>query len=241
MLSDPQKNMINLKAKIEKIFQDNIRYANPNQAVNQADSLDALSKDLYADSKRFIYELLQNADDSAVDDIFVNVWIKIIDNNLIVAHSGKPFDERDIQGICNINNGTKKSDITKTGYKGIGFKSVFGQSQKVIIFTNSEYFKFDADYKHDWKWEESSQNIWEKENDRKFQYPWQIIPIYLQPNEIETNIHEYLQSVEATVATVIELKNNKDIIDSLKELSQKTNMYLFLKKISNIFLTPNKV
>ena len=235
MLSAPPKNMINLKAKIEKIFQDNIKYANPNQAVNQADSLDALSKDLYADSKRFIYELLQNADDSAVGDIFVNVWIKIIDNKLIVAHSGKPFDERDIQGICNINNGTKKSDITKTGYKGIGFKSVFGQSQKVIIFTNSEYFKFDADYKHDWKWEESSQDIWEKENDRKFQYPWQIIPIYLQPNEIETNIHEYLQSVKATVATVIELKNNKDIIDSLKELSQKTNMYLFLKKISNIF------
>lgn len=227
--------MINLKAKIEKIFQDNIRYANPNQAVNQADSLDALSKDLYADSKRFIYELLQNADDSAVDDIFVNVWIKIIDNNLIVAHSGKPFDERDIQGICNINNGTKKSDITKTGYKGIGFKSVFGQSRKVIIFTNSEYFKFDADYKHDWTWKEQPQDIWEKENDRKFQYPWQIIPIYLQSNEIETNIHEYLQSVEATVATVIELKNNKDIIDSLKELSQKTNMYLFLKKISNIF------
>ncbi|KGA21945.1 transcriptional regulator [Pectobacterium brasiliense] len=225
---------MNLKAKVVKTFQDNINYSNPNQAVNQADSLDALSKDLYADSKRFIYELLQNADDSAVDGKSVNVWIKIIENNLIVAHSGKPFDERDIQGICNINNGTKKSDITKTGYKGIGFKSVFGQSQKVIVFTNNEYFKFDVNYKHNWQWEESSQDKWEKENDRKFQYPWQIIPIYLQSNEIETNIHEYLRSIKATVATVIELKNDKDIIDSLQELSQKTNMYLFLKNISNI-------
>ncbi|AUV08178.1 sacsin N-terminal ATP-binding-like domain-containing protein [Citrobacter freundii complex sp. CFNIH9] len=230
----PQSNIISLKEKIVKTFQDNINYSNPNQAVNQADSLDALSKDLYADSKRFIYELLQNADDSAVDGKSVNVWIKIIGNNLIVSHSGKPFDERDIQGICNINNGTKKSDITKTGYKGIGFKSVFGQSQKVIIFTNSEYFKFDANYKHNWQWEESSQDKWEKENDRKFQYPWQIIPIYLQSNEIETNIHEYLQSIKATVATVIELKTNNDIIASLQELSQKTNMYLFLKNISNI-------
>jgi hypothetical protein len=57
----------------------------------------------------FVLELLQNADDSAVDGKSVNVWIKIIGNNLIVSHSGKPFDERDIQGICNINNGTKKS------------------------------------------------------------------------------------------------------------------------------------
>lgn len=223
-----------LECKINNIFKENTNYTNPSQAVNQAASLDALSKDLYADSKRFIYELLQNADDSSINGQPVQVWIKIIDNNLVVAHSGKPFDERDVIGICNINNGTKKSDISKTGYKGIGFKSVFGQSQKVIIFTNHEYFKFDAFYEHEWKWDNTQVN-WEQENDREFQYPWQIIPIYIQQQEIDNNIFNYLNSIEANVATIIELQGNHEVLESIKELSQKNNMYLFLKNISNIF------
>ena len=224
----------NLQQRINELYKHNSQYNTPEQAVNQADSLDALSKDLYADSKRFIYELLQNADDSTINGQSVQVWIKIIGNNLIVAHSGKPFSERDAQGICNINNGTKKSDISKTGYKGIGFKSVFGQSKKVIIYTNQEYFKFDAYYDHGWKWE-NSQADWEQVNDRKFQYPWQIIPIYIQEQNIDTNIYDYINTTQANVATIIELQNYEETCNALEELSQKTNMYLFLKNISRIF------
>ncbi|WP_242860266.1 hypothetical protein [Desulfosporosinus sp. I2] len=102
---------MSLKTDIEKIFSDNTNYANPSQAVNQASSLNALSGDLYTDSKRFIYELLQNADDSSQNNEAVKVWIKILDDNLVVAHSGRPFTTRDLQGICNVNNGTKKSDL----------------------------------------------------------------------------------------------------------------------------------
>ncbi len=226
---------MSLQKKIEELYRNNSVYNNPDQAVNQADSLDALSKDLYADSKRFIYELLQNADDSTIKGQSVQVWIKIIENHLIVAHSGKPFNDRDVQGICNINNGTKKSDIAKTGYKGIGFKSVFGQSQKVIIFTNNEYFRFDASYEYDWIWEDIDKDNWEQENDRKFQYPWQIIPIYMLQEEINKEVSDYLGSTKANVATIIELQNYHEILESIKELSQKTNMYLFLKNISHIF------
>ena len=111
---------------VEKLFIDNTSYTTPDQATNQASSLDALSKDLYTDSKRFVYELLQNADDSAEGGSTVKVWIKAIGDVLIVAHSGKVFDERDVNGLCHVNNGTKKADSTKTGYKGIGFKFVFG-------------------------------------------------------------------------------------------------------------------
>lgn len=150
---DGWENIMSLKADIEKIFVDNTSYTNPSQAVNQASSLNALSADLYTDSKRFIYELLQNADDSSHNNDAVKVWIRLFGNNLVMAHSGTPFTARDLQGICNINNGTKKSDLTKTGYKGIGFKSVFGQSDKVTIYTKDEYFRFDASYSFDWKWE----------------------------------------------------------------------------------------
>ena len=224
---------MSLKTEIEKIFLDNTNYANPSQAVNQASSLNALSGDLYTDSKRFIYELLQNADDSSQNSETVKVWIKIFGDNLVVAHSGRPFTTRDLQGICNVNNGTKKSDLTKTGYKGIGFKSVFGQSDKVTIFTKDEYFRFDSSYSFDWKWD-VSKKIWEQSNDRKFQFPWQIIPIYTEVKEVFEPINQFLKDIDASVATIILMKNVNETSQAAQSLSQNLNMFLFLKNINEI-------
>lgn len=226
-------DIMSLKADIEKIFIDNTSYMNPGQAVNQASSLNALSADLYTDSKRFIYELLQNADDSSPNNDGVKVWIKIFGNNLVIAHSGTPFTARDLQGICNINNGTKKSDLTKTGYKGIGFKSVFGQSDKVTIYTKDEYFRFDASYSFEWKWEESK-ITWENNNDRKFQFPWQIIPIYTEEKEVLESINQFLSKNKANVATIIQMKNATETSLAGQNLSQNLNMFLFLKNICEI-------
>ncbi|MEI2466736.1 sacsin N-terminal ATP-binding-like domain-containing protein [Niallia taxi] len=222
-----------LKKDIEKIFLENTDYAKPGQAVNQASSLNALSGDLYTDSTRFIYELLQNADDSAEDGAPVRVWIKILGNNLVIAHSGKPFTSRDLHGICNVNNGTKKSDVSKTGYKGIGFKSVFGQSDKVTIYTKGEYFRFDSSFHFNWKWSESQKN-WEESNDRSFQFPWQIIPIYTPTFEIEAEINNYLSRIDANVATIVEMNNPTETLQAADKLSMNLNMFLFLKNISEI-------
>jgi len=224
---------LGLKKDVEKIFIDNTNYANPGQAVNQASSLNALSADLYTDSKRFIYELLQNADDSAFDDDGVKVWIKDFGNRLVVAHSGKPFSSRDLQGICNINNGTKKADLSKTGYKGIGFKSVFGQSENVVIFSNKDFFRFDSSYPFKWKWDDTKIK-WEKENDRDFQFPWQIIPIYTEAKEVDGEIKRFLENVSANVATIIEMKNINETIQAVINLSKNMNMFLFLKNITEI-------
>jgi len=222
---------MSIKSDILKIFNENQNYTTPSQAVNQASSLDSLSSDLYTDSKRFIYELLQNADDSSIDNLPVKVWIKIFGENLVIAHSGKAFTARDIQGICNVNNGTKRSDSTKTGYKGIGFKSVFGQSDKVTIFTDGEYFRFDSSYAFAWNWE-SAKEVWEQGNDRKFQFPWQIIPIFTESTEVPEPISEFLESINFTVATIVKLDHMHETILAINDLSQNINMFLFLKNIS---------
>lgn len=224
---------MSLKLEIEKIFKDNTNYTNPGQAVNQASSLDTLSSDLYTDSKRFIYELLQNADDSSQKGEDVKVWIKAFDNNLVIAHSGSSFTPRDLQGICNINNGTKKSDPTKTGYKGIGFKSVFGQSDKVTIYTKNEYFRFDALYQFEWNWEEPKE-VWESNNDRKFQFPWQIIPIYTETKDVLKPINRFLRDNNVNVGTIIQMKNTIETSQAVQDLSQNLNMFLFLKNICEI-------
>lgn len=232
---------MSLKKEIKRMFFDNSNYSNPSQAVNQASSLNSLSSDLYTDSKRFIYELLQNADDSSQDNEDVKVWIKSFGDDLVIAHSGKPFTARDLQGICNINNGTKKSDLTKTGYKGIGFKSVFGQSDRVTIFSSNEYFRFDSTYPFEWKWDKSKE-VWEENNDRSFQYPWQIIPIYTDVNEIPESINQFIEEVGANVATIVKMKNVDETNQAVQSLSQNINMFLFLKNISQInFETSEKI
>lgn len=233
ILKNRQEIYMILKEMIQSIFDDNVNYVNPTQAVNQASSLDALSDDLYTDSTRFIYELLQNADDSSTNEKGVKVWIKVFEDNLLIAHSGAIFNSDDVRGICNINNGTKKSDINKTGYKGIGFKSVFGQSRNVTIYTNKEYFKFDSTYEHKWRWDES-QEKWEKRNQRKFQFPWQIIPIYLAQDLIPKSINQYLNEIGANVATIIKLENLSDALESINKISENPNLFLFLKNITQI-------
>jgi Caspase domain/Schlafen, AlbA_2 len=224
---------MSIRKAVEKLFYDNTNYTTPDQATNQASSLDALSTDLYTDSKRFIYELLQNADDSPEEGLPVKVWIKAFGDILVVAHSGKAFDERDVQGLCSVNNGTKKADASKTGYKGIGFKSVFGQSKQVTVYTNNEYFRFDSSFPFVWQWDECKAE-WERNSEREFVDPWQIIPIYTEYKDISEPIHQYLQAVEATVATIIELDNVIDTFLALQELSGNVNMFLFLKNISEI-------
>lgn len=137
---------MSLSEHIKRIFDNNTCYALPEQAINQAESLKSLSRDLYTDSKRFIYELLQNADDSAFPNTVVDIYIKFFGNIMLLAHTGQPFTARDIEGLCSVSHGTKKNSIEKTGYKGIGFKAVFGQSNKVIVYSQDNYFRFDETY-----------------------------------------------------------------------------------------------
>ncbi|WP_119790743.1 DarT ssDNA thymidine ADP-ribosyltransferase family protein [Flavobacterium anhuiense] len=232
---------MSIKSAVEEIFNQNTDYKLPIQAVNIAAPLKYLSSDLYQDSKRFVYELLQNADDSSVSGGKVRIVIKMFGECLVVAHTGKAFDDRDVRGISGIDDGTKKEDVDKTGFKGIGFKSVFGQSEKVTIFSDGEYFRFDSSFQHKWSGDwEGSQKEWETKNKRSFEMPWQIIPIYTAITEIDDSIHRFLLDERFSVGTIIMLKNSESIKNALSELAQKVNMYLFLKNVNEISFITDK-
>ena len=227
---------MSLKNVIEKIFTVQTDYTHPEHAINQAQSLNALSTDLYTDSKRFIYELIQNADDSAILSKSLDITIALIDGYLIVAHTGKEFDERDVKGICGVNHGTKKNDPQKTGYKGIGFKDVFGKSDYVLIYTKEEYFRFDSDFKPSWKTAWSvNQTKWEEENDRKVVYPWQITPIWTERKEIAKTVINFIESQKCSVATIIRLHNIPEARQAIIELKSQSNMFLFLRNVNKLY------
>jgi hypothetical protein len=77
-----------LRQIIDNLSSENTDYKYPAQVINQAESLKSLSSDLYTDNIRFIYELVQNADDAQA----INVTLAILDDQyLIIAHNGNKY------------------------------------------------------------------------------------------------------------------------------------------------------
>ncbi len=89
----------------------------------------------YSDRTHFIYEILQNAEDARA----TKIRFELRKDKLCIYHNGRPFDERDIQGICGIADGTK-DDGTRIGHFGIGFKSVYCYTEEPQIYSGQYHF-----------------------------------------------------------------------------------------------------
>lgn len=91
---------------------------------------------LYTNRTHFIFELLQNAEDAGAS----KVLFRLFDDRLEVAHDGRPFNEKDVRGICGVGEGTKAEDLTQIGKFGIGFKSVYAYTSTPEIYSGDESF-----------------------------------------------------------------------------------------------------
>lgn len=89
----------------------------------------------YSDRTHFIYEILQNAEDAGAS----RIKFHLTENALEIFHDGRPFDEKDIDGVCGIANGTKE-DGTRIGHFGIGFKSVYCYTEIPKIYSGDYHF-----------------------------------------------------------------------------------------------------
>lgn len=88
----------------------------PKQANTLANLLNTISSDIFSENQRFIFEFIQNADDSA-NTVGNEIYFDFHTDFLTISHKGKPFDKEDIHAITDAGEGTKSTDITKTGYK----------------------------------------------------------------------------------------------------------------------------
>ena len=61
----------------------------------------------------------------------------------ILTHDGYAFNKHDFESITSAAKSTKSANKKKTGYKGIGFKSVFTNSNSVLIRSRGYVFAFD--------------------------------------------------------------------------------------------------
>lgn len=122
-----------------QIFKKN---TSPRTNVTVAHLLAEVGKNMYSSKDRMFYELIQNADDASAKN-GVRVRVDTSGDYLTLSHNGFSFNKDDFEAITSAANGTKKANENKTGYKGIGFKSVFTDSEQVYIKTGGYQFKFD--------------------------------------------------------------------------------------------------
>lgn len=199
---------------IDRLFEETSVYNNISQAKMAAALLNTVASDIYSESERFIFELVQNADDAAlaVDN---EVVFDFLPEHLIVSHNGKPFSAEDVKSLTSAGESTKTNDSTKTGYKGIGFKSVFGMSKKVIIFSGGFQFRFDK-------------------NAHEGTLPWQIIPIWTDTDKLSPLLQNSLAQNKHNVSTILEIENENTLEADLKKLIFGGQILLFLRKVSKI-------
>jgi hypothetical protein len=90
---------------------------------------------MYADTAHFVFEILQNADDAGASEV---VFV-VSEEGLVIEHNGNPFTSDDVKAISYFGKG--KTDITKIGHFGLGFKSVFSYTASPRIHSGDESFE----------------------------------------------------------------------------------------------------
>lgn len=104
------------------------------------------------DRAHFIYELLQNAEDSCErartkeKRTDFRISFELLKDKLRVSHNGITFDRDDVIGISEILEGTKENDPSQIGKFGIGFKSVFLYSESPEVYSGDKSFRFIKGY-----------------------------------------------------------------------------------------------
>lgn len=95
---------------------------------------------VYSNNQRFIYELIQNVDDCEYEDITdCNLEVRFCYDHepaqIIFTYNEKGFTPENVFAITGIAEASKNisADKVEIGEKGIGFKSVFGIAEKVLI------------------------------------------------------------------------------------------------------------
>ncbi|MGG9960000.1 sacsin N-terminal ATP-binding-like domain-containing protein [Ferruginibacter sp. SUN106] len=186
---------------------------------NNIQSLRIIEREINRVKEAFIYELLQNADDYPLPNKKVDVKIFTTTNEFIFSHNGSPFKFNNVYALCNINDGDKQDDVDKIGYKGIGFKSVFAYSEKVLVKSGKYIFKFDK-----------------KHPEFQREKPFQIIPIWIENLSALKEL-----PIKENVNVVIESKLGKSKIEEWKVLlndifsqESSTPVILFLRNIRNV-------
>ncbi|KAI0508878.1 hypothetical protein F5B22DRAFT_638424 [Xylaria bambusicola] len=106
-----------------------------------------LATNLYTSKARFIFELLQNADDNTYSKALGSgdipyLSFRVHPRCIVVECNEDGFTDKNLAAICSIGKSSKVGGQGYIGEKGIGFKSVFMAASKVHIQSGAFSFSF---------------------------------------------------------------------------------------------------
>jgi hypothetical protein len=156
-------------------------------------SIKTITFEINKQPETFVYELLQNANDYPNTERKVNVHFEIFEEYLLFSHNGAPFQFKNVNALCGINEGDKRDNKEAIGFKGIGFKSVFKDNNYVILNSGGFLFRFDQSYFH--------------KNPKK---PWQLIPIWTEKEELAPKLKN--KNIWQMPVSFIFRPKNKDVL-----------------------------
>jgi hypothetical protein len=186
-------------------------------AGNLMRAIETISIDINTEPTTFIFELIQNADDYPNSDNNVSITFQIDDSHLIIKHNGSEFEVNNTVALCGVNEGDKRADSNKIGFKGIGFKSIFKDANFAYVKSGDFSFRFDEEF-------------WRKQGIEIF---WHITPIHTPSNEFkqvlktESNVNivikpNALQALKTYKETFVTHFNNERILLFLRNVKSLT-------------------
>lgn len=103
-----------------------------------------LAEQVYTSNNRFLYELIQNAEDNLYPDgVVPRLSFTLEPGRIVVDSNESGFTIPNIVAICKIAKSTKTGQKKYIGEKGIGFKSVFNVARKVHVQSEPYSFAFE--------------------------------------------------------------------------------------------------
>lgn len=129
--------MNNLTSPLAELTNKRKKWVEANRENGFEEGITNLLTDLYPENAHFIYELLQNAEDTQADA----VRFTLSKEDIRFEHNGKRlFNLKDVESITSIGVSTKRNDPTNIGKFGGGFKAVFAYTNTPEIHSGNFQF-----------------------------------------------------------------------------------------------------
>lgn len=180
-------------------------------------TISRLARNLYTSDARFIFELLQNADDNQYDKAgsrgiipYMSFDLHLHQHRIVVECNEDGFTKANLTAISNVGKSSKSNSQAYIGEKGIGFKSIFKVAYKVLIQSGDFTFAF---------------------NHKKGDSGMGMICPQWEPDV--PSIKDGLTRMTLFLHEGSEFKNqSQEILNQVKDLHSE--MLLFLKKVKRI-------
>lgn len=230
------------------------QHTSPNTNTSVANLLEEVGQNLYTSKKRMFFELLQNADDAAALN-GVKVKLQLDGNYFLLTHDGYSFNKHDFESITSAAKSTKSANKKKTGYKGIGFKSVFTNSESVYIQSSGFRFSFNKgldiyndfdrfyflvnDIENDMIKQGQFIHKYEKFR-REFKgvkdIPWQLLPVWSDNPSFNKGNTIWSDRENVCIALQMDERTLSEYAQAIEEVFSEPRFMLFLRRTNRIQL-----